>query len=382
MGSETFIDWRLGTQAQFNNALSPGLRKEPPVCLRPGGLPLDWSRALTPHGQRIRVDEGRASDAAFRRLSNTEKLGTALRSAALSLQPEVQAKLLELISPTSLAIMAGALALWVGAHATPAGWVVDIGMVGLGVVALGYEAIQVMRELRGFASGVISARSEIELMEAGRHLSKAIAMVGVDVVVAILLKKALIKVRQPSPKGGEAGSGQKLFGKYDSSAVARSAKSPAPSAPPTPQAPNATPQSVWHATTSEAATHGVLKGVDPAFLNPKSRFGKAFYVAEQPGTTLDELAHHGANATQGIRYELNPEAMKVLDLTKPEVAAAWGYKGGPITPATQSIGIKAQEQGFNVIRFYSERSPGGVNNAVLDDFDQILKPVFVTPVMP
>lgn len=140
--------------------------------------------------------------------------------------------------------------------------------------------------------------------------------------------------------------------------------------------------SVWHATSNSRATQGVLNGIDPAYLNPNSRFGAAFYVAEEPGTTVAELAHHGVDATHGIRFELNTETMKVLDLTDSEVARIWGYNGGPISSSTQSIGVKAQEEGFNVIRFYSERSNGGVNNAVLDDFNEILKPVIVTPVKP
>jgi hypothetical protein len=177
---------------------------------------------VAPHGQRTRVDNARSASARFKQLSNTEKLGVALRSTARSVGPEVGSKLQKLISPTNLAIMAGALAIWVGAHATPIGWVVDIGMVGLGVVALGAEAVKVMRELHAFAMGVIKAQSEADLIAAGQHLAKAIAIVGVDVVVAILLKKAIVKVRQPTPRGGEAASETKLFGKYDPQDAARS----------------------------------------------------------------------------------------------------------------------------------------------------------------
>lgn len=74
--------------------------------------------------------------------------------------------------------------------------------------------------------------------------------------------------------------------------------------------------------------------------------------------------------------------MKILDLTDAQVAADWNYKGGVISSTTQSIGIHAQEQGFNVIRFYSERANGGINNAILDDFNEILKPIIITPVKP
>lgn len=70
--------------------------------------------------------------------------------------------------------------------------------------------------------------------------------------------------------------------------------------------------------------------------------------------------------------------MNVLVLTDPIVASAWNYKGGPISSATQEIGWLAREQGFNAIRFFSER----VNNAILDDFNVILKPINVSPVKP
>ena len=216
MGKDTLIDWQLGTQAGFDAAAPLGTRNDELICRRPGVAPLsDWSRNVAPHGQRTRVDDGQSEAARFARLSNTDKLGVALRTTAGAVGPEMGGKLRELISPTNLAIMAGALAIWVGAHATPIGWVVDIGMVGLGVVALGAEAVSVMRELHAFAMGVIKAKSETDLMAAGRHLAKAIAIVGVDVVVAILLKKAIVKVREPGAAAGEAVGGKKLFGKYD-----------------------------------------------------------------------------------------------------------------------------------------------------------------------
>jgi hypothetical protein len=74
--------------------------------------------------------------------------------------------------------------------------------------------------------------------------------------------------------------------------------------------------------------------------------------------------------------------MNVLDLTDSRVANAWGYNGGPISSTTQAIGADARLQGFNVIRYYSERAPGAVNHAVIDNYNQILKPVMVTPVKP
>ncbi|WP_346837593.1 DUF6531 domain-containing protein [Microbulbifer sp. SAOS-129_SWC] len=137
---------------------------------------------------------------------------------------------------------------------------------------------------------------------------------------------------------------------------------------------------VWHTSDEARKIQGVLDGIDPKYLNPESRFGPAFYVGEQPTTTVAELAHHGVDAKYSIRFDLNKDAMNVLDLTDPNVAKAWDYKGGPISSATQEIGLKAQEQGFNVIRFNSERATNGINNAVLDNFNEILKPINVSPV--
>jgi len=117
-------------------------------------------------------------------------------------------------------------------------------------------------------------------------------------------------------------------------------------------------------------------------LNPKSRFGAAFYVAENPGTTLAELAHHGATPTHGIRFDFSASNANILDLTNPAVAKAWNYSGGPISSSTQQIGVNARDRGFNVIRYFSERDVGRINNAVLDDFDDLLIPQFVSPTKP
>ncbi len=70
----------------------------------------------------------------------------------------------------------------------------------------------------------------------------------------------------------------------------------------------------------------------------------------------------------------------MLDLTDPKVAKKGGSNDGPISSGTQSLGERAQGSGFYVVRFYSARHEEGVNNAILDDFNVILKPVMVTPV--
>jgi RES domain-containing protein len=122
-----------------------------------------------------------------------------------------------------------------------------------------------------------------------------------------------------------------------------------------------------------------VNGIDPARLNPASRFGAAFYVSESPETALAEVAAHGGAATNGIRFAFDASSANVLDLTNPEVAGAWGYSGGPITADTIGIGTKASEAGFDAIRFWSERGVGA-NWAILDNFSRLLSPQMITPI--
>lgn len=136
---------------------------------------------------------------------------------------------------------------------------------------------------------------------------------------------------------------------------------------------------VFHSTTNSRAAQGVAGGIDPKFLNPNSRFGAAFYVAEVPETALAELAHHGAQGTHMVRMSVDKTKLRVLDLTDPSVAASVGYHGGPISSATQQVGADALSNGYNAIKFKSLRGAGD-NYAVLDDFNDILTPEMISPV--
>jgi RHS repeat-associated protein len=143
----------------------------------------------------------------------------------------------------------------------------------------------------------------------------------------------------------------------------------------------ATSKTVYHTVTTPNHAHGILKGIDPAFLNPNSRFGRAFYLSDEAGTTLRELFHHSAPSTHTIRFNLNLNQAKILDLGDPAIAKAWGYAADPISEATKSIGPRAMSAGFNIIKVPSLRGPG-TNYTVLSDFDQLLFPQGIVPSIP
>ena len=136
---------------------------------------------------------------------------------------------------------------------------------------------------------------------------------------------------------------------------------------------------VRHAVGSTRQAESVLKGIDPKFFNPNSRFGGGFYVTVEGETAVAELAAHDVKATQVIRYNFNLSNQKVLDLTNPNIASEWGFTTSLSTEACQAIAAKARAQGYNAISFPSYRG-SGMNYVIYDNFDKILKPQMISPV--
>lgn len=124
----------------------------------------------------------------------------------------------------------------------------------------------------------------------------------------------------------------------------------------------------------------VLDGIDISYTSPESRFGQGFYVAADGNTTLAELAYHGTDAKYSIRYDMNLEGQKVLDLTDPKIASEWGFlKGESSLLECQNIAEIALDEGYNVIKVHSYRD-AGINYVIYDNFDEILQPQMVTPI--
>ena len=136
--------------------------------------------------------------------------------------------------------------------------------------------------------------------------------------------------------------------------------------------------SVYSARTSPKITQSVLDYIDPKRFSPDARFGKALYLAEDGGTAVAEVAHHGGNATHVIRYQIDLSKAKVLDLTDPSIVRKWGSPAGENYAITQAIAAKARTAGYHAIKFPSVRGKGS-NYALFDLFDDILTPQMVSP---
>jgi hypothetical protein len=123
-------------------------------------------------------------------MSTNEKIGEAIRRSLPFLAPEVRREIEKLLDPKALAIVGGVLGAWLLAHFFGVGEIVDAIVVGAGIVAIGIAVFDGIDELYHFASESISATSDRELDQAGLHFSKAVAILGVQTVLAVLLRSA------------------------------------------------------------------------------------------------------------------------------------------------------------------------------------------------
>ena len=127
-------------------------------------------------------------------LSAAEKLGEAMKKAALKLPKAVGEQLLAMVNPGSLAVMVGVLGAYAASHAVGIGVIADAAMaVGAGLT-IGWQAVSAAKDLWGFAQ-FINATTEEDLDKAGQHLANFITTVGMDIVIGILFKKAAGKAK-------------------------------------------------------------------------------------------------------------------------------------------------------------------------------------------
>lgn len=116
------------------------------------------------------------------------KLEEVFRRTLPKLGPEARGQLEAIISPASLAIIGGVLVAWVVSHAFGIGEVVDILVAAFGVLAVGWAVFDGLDHLYDFAVGTYRARDSRALDVAADNLAKAIAILGVQAVLALLFR--------------------------------------------------------------------------------------------------------------------------------------------------------------------------------------------------
>ena len=128
------------------------------------------------------------TEAEIARMSNTDKVGEAMRRSLPHMPAGARGIVEGMIQPLSLAIIAGTLVVWAGSHFFGVGEVVDIILLAVGVVALGFSVFEGASELYDFADNSINARTDHDLEAAGHHFARAVVILGISTIQAVLLR--------------------------------------------------------------------------------------------------------------------------------------------------------------------------------------------------
>lgn len=128
------------------------------------------------------------------------KLAAVLARTSQRLGPDIREQFVAMVSPDSIRIMAGVLLAWLASHAFGIGEAVDIIIGVVGVATIGMAVFSSLDELYLFVAGTNGARTNAGLDSAADHLAKAIAILGVQAVLAFLFRGRPQVRRSPSLK--------------------------------------------------------------------------------------------------------------------------------------------------------------------------------------
>lgn len=138
-----------------------------------------------------------------------DKIADAIRRSLPMLPAEARQQVQAMLSPEALAIVAGTLIVWAGSHIVGVGQIVDIVLLVAGFAVLGASVFSGAQELYDFASTAVSARTGTDLDRAAHHFARAVSILGISVISAVLLRRSVRDVAtagrphfRPAPKVG------------------------------------------------------------------------------------------------------------------------------------------------------------------------------------
>lgn len=134
------------------------------------------------------------TDAEVSRLSAADKIAEALRRSLPHLPAEARYIVEGLLQPGTIAMVTATIVIWAGSHFVGVGEIVDLILVGVGVVGLGFAVFEGAGALFDFATGAMNARSNVQLDTAGKNFARAVTILGIGTVQAVLLRGQAGKV--------------------------------------------------------------------------------------------------------------------------------------------------------------------------------------------
>jgi hypothetical protein len=134
-------------------------------------------------------------------MSSADKIGEAMRRSLPLIPSDARAVVESMLKPQTLAIIAATLVVWAGSHFFGVGEIVDIILLGVGVVALGFSVFEGADELLKFATRAIEAKTDQDISQSGGHFASAVTILGISTLQALLLRgqgKAVIARGRPT----------------------------------------------------------------------------------------------------------------------------------------------------------------------------------------
>jgi hypothetical protein len=122
------------------------------------------------------------------RMTAADKIGEAMRRSLPHLPAQARSIVESMLTPVSLALIAGTLVVWAGSHFVGVGEIVDIILLCVGVVSLGFAVFEGAGALYDFTTCAINARSDADLEQAGQHFARAVTLLGIATVQSVLLR--------------------------------------------------------------------------------------------------------------------------------------------------------------------------------------------------
>lgn len=141
-----------------------------------------------------------AGNSDISRMTAAEKLAEALRRSLPFVPAAARGVVESLLRPETVGIVVGTLILWAGSHAFGIGEVVDLILLSVGAATVGFAVFEGGGELLDFARGAVNATTESQLDDAGRHFARAVTLLGVAALQAVLLRgqgRALVERGRP-----------------------------------------------------------------------------------------------------------------------------------------------------------------------------------------
>ncbi len=127
---------------------------------------------------------------AVERMSVLDRFKEVCRRALPYMPDAAKDQFVQLLSPSSLEIMAGMFVIWAGSHAVGVGEAGDLILLGMGIGFLGMQALTAGKHLLLMIQLTVDARTEDDLDQAARHLATFVAIAGVAALLYLVYKGA------------------------------------------------------------------------------------------------------------------------------------------------------------------------------------------------